>query len=234
MIASEDEQWLALNYPGLVPRGSGVVGTIDFAATYNQELDRFLILSDGVVDDVGGVRLSCRYGIQINERQAKGYSGLPAVHVDGLDMVDDRHFSRIDNSACLCSPLEEKVFLQPFFDFRRFLEQLVIPFLYGQSFFSENHCWPWKEYAHGATGLLESFDDANIVNVDELREFLGTLALDLIAWQHIRAALQRGNVKGHTSCFCPKKDHIRRCHPKALAGLRRLQLLVKELSILPF
>jgi hypothetical protein len=111
------------------------------------------------------------------------------------------------------------------------LEQLVIPFLYGQSFYSKCHRWPWKEYAHNATGLLESFDDLDTANVEELRIFLDMLAADRDSWPHIRAVLQRNEVKGHTPCFCPRRDHIRRCHPKALAGLRRLQQLVKRTSL---
>ena len=98
----------------------------------------------------------------------------------------------------------------------------MIPFLYGQSFYSEHRRWPWKEYAHNATGLLESFDDSNINGEDEVQSFVYLLAGDRDAWPQIRAALQRDVVKGHTACFCPKRDHIRRCHPKALDGLRRL------------
>jgi hypothetical protein len=49
-------------------------------------------------------------------------------------------------------PLEEDDFLDPEFQFRLFLERLVIPFLYGQAFYSANGRWPWIEYDNGELG----------------------------------------------------------------------------------
>jgi hypothetical protein len=233
VISGEDKRWVCDNHPGLVPTTDGVVGTIQFMATYNDALNRFLSLGAGILDDVGGIKLSCKYQIRIAPRDRVIYSSLPALYVDGVELIEDRHFSRIDSSACLCSPLQESEFLCPALDFRRFFEQLVIPFLYGQSFFSDYGRWPWKDYAHGATGLLESFFDENISDQNEIGNFLSTLALDKSAWPLIREALQRDQVKGHTACFCPKHDVIRRCHPRALAGLRRLHSEVRE-RLLPF
>lgn len=191
---------------------------------------RFLILSEGVADVGGGLALSGRFTIRIEERSDKTISELPAVHVEGIEAIADRHFSQKDKSACLCSPFDESEFFQPEFQFRAFLEQLVIPFLYGQVFYSENRHWPWSEYAHGATGLLQAYSE--IAGEARPADCIQRLAQYKDVWPRIRAALQqKPYMKGHTPCFCVKQDQIRRCHPSALRGALRLQHDVRELGM---
>jgi hypothetical protein len=189
-----------------------------------------LILAKDVVDEVGGLALSGRFRIRIEERSDKDISALPAVHVEELETITDRHFGQKDKSACLCSPFEEDEFLEPEFQFRAFLEQLVIPFLYGQIFYSKNRCWPWSEYEHGATGLLQAYSE--IGDQAKAADCIRRLAQYADVWPRIREALQqKPYVKGHTPCFCFKKDQIRRCHPSALRGALRLQHDVRALAI---
>jgi hypothetical protein len=141
----------------------------------------------------------------------------------------DRHFGA-DKSACLCSSLEEDEFLTPELQFRLVLEKLVIPFLYGQLFYSLNQRWPWSEYAHYVTGLLESYgkypDPTKIENLVQM------LMRCQDVWPAIRAALRQKNyIKGHTPCFCSKKDQMRRCHPNALRGIQQLQCDIQARKI---
>jgi hypothetical protein len=230
MLTEGSEQWLREAHPELVQNGNGVAGSLDFRATYNGETHRFLILSEGVVDAVGGLALSGKFRIRVEERSDKAISALPAVHVEEVEATADRHFGQKDKSACLCSPFEEDEFLQPEFQFRAFLEQLVIPFLYGQIFYSENLHWPWQEYEHGATGLLQAYSE--IGNQAKAADCLRRLAQYPDVWPRIREALlQKPYVKGHTPCFCSKKDQIRRCHPSALRGALRLQQDVRALAM---
>jgi hypothetical protein len=230
MLKREDERWLGEAYPGLVYDGEAIAGDITFAATYNSEHNRFLILKEGVADLVGGLALSGCFRVRITGRSDKSISVLPALYVEDLEAIDSRHFSQIDKSACLCSPLEEDEFLKPDLQFIPFLEQLVIPFLYGQVFYSRNRCWPWAEYAHGAAGLLEAYGDAT--EGASAADLLRRLAQDRRAWPRIRTALQqKPYVKGHTLCFCPTPDQIRRCHPRALRGVLRLQRDVRAQAI---
>ena len=137
-LTEENEQWLRSVYPCLAPTATGVAGVLKFRATYNSQERRFLILGDDVTDTVGGLALSGEFRIRIEERSDKTISALPALYVDDVDCTADRHFGQKDKSACLCSPLEEDEFLQPEFRFKDFLERLVIPFLYGQIFYSDN------------------------------------------------------------------------------------------------
>ena len=136
MLSESDEKWLHNNYPALIATGDTVAGTIEFKASYDSQGHRFVILGDQPNEEIGGRVLSGTFQIRIEERTDKSTSQLPALYVEGIDPIADRHFSQSDNSACLCSPFDEREFLQPELQFRSFLERLVIPFLYGQVFYS--------------------------------------------------------------------------------------------------
>ncbi len=229
MLNETAEAWLRRTYPALVSTGDAVSGTIDFKASYNRDTNRFLILSHQVPDQTGGMALSGSFEIRIKKRGDDSTSQLPTLYVQGIDPIPDRHVNPADTSACLCSPLEEREFLQSEFQFKVYLEQLVIPFLYGQLFYSSEGRWPWAEYAHGATGILESYSKLSEQN--RVEECLRQLVRDA-NWPRIRSALQQQPyIKGHSLCFCKKMDQIRRCHPAALEGVRRLQQDLRTLGI---
>jgi hypothetical protein len=228
MLNENVKQWLRERHPALIPAGGAVAGTIEFTASYNRESNRFLILGDGVTKQTGGIALSGAFEIRIEERTDKSVSRLPALHVEGVDATPGRHFNQQDKSACLCSPFDEDEFLQPDLQFRSFIEQLVMPFLYGQMFYSSHGHWPWAEYAHGATGILEAY--CKVCAQNRAEECLQKLRQD-VSWPRIQAALrQRPYIKGHTPCFCSKMDQIRRCHPMALEGALRLQQDLRALE----
>jgi hypothetical protein len=220
MLASEDEDWLRGIYPGLIPQADGVAGVIEFKAAYDNETNLFVIFQDSASCEIAGVALSGKFRIRIGERINKAFSSLPAVFLDDVEATESRHFGQ-DGSACLCSPFEEEAFLQPQFRFRNYFEQLVIPFLYGQVFYDLRGEWPWRQYSHGWTGLFEAYGE---VPGDASAEDCLKLLRQYPSWQKIRdVLLQKPYIKGHTPCFCPKMDQIRRCHPRALHGARRLQ-----------
>jgi hypothetical protein len=229
MLTENDEQWLRNNYAALQSSNGAVSGSITFTASYDRDTNRFFILGDEISDRATAVVLSGSFQIRITERTNKSTSHLPAFYVHGIDPIPARHFGQADKSACLCSPFDEEDFLKPEFQFRTFLEQLVIPFLYGQLFYSSEGRWPWPEYTHGATGILEAY--SKISNTGRATECLRLLAQDM-NWRSISSAFQQQPyIKGHTLCFCAKPDQIKRCHPDALAGIRRLQQDLRALRI---
>lgn len=224
-----DKQWLAQKYPGLAITDEEISGFVEFTATYNREQNSFLILEKDTIDTIGGIKLSGRYKIQIQDKGKRTFSSLPAVYVSGVDHITDRHFNQTDKSGCLCSPLEEGRFLNPEFQFILFFEQLVLPFLYGQVFYTLEKHWPWVDYAHGSTGLLESY--FRMVNPQRAHECIEKLSKSP-DWLRIKSLLnQKSEIKGHTFCFCPSKDQIRRCHHDAWQGIRLLRKDIKDLGI---
>ncbi len=229
MLKKDDEGWLCQAYPGLVPTHTGLAGTIEFNASYDAGSDLFRILGEGVPDEVGGLALAGRFEIRIEERTVKSFSALPALYVEGVEPSSDRHFGG-DKSACLCSSLEEDEFLTPEFESRLFVEKLVVPFLYGQVFYDLHRRWPWSEYSHFATGLLESY--GKFPDPTKIEGFLQTLMQYRNIWPAIRIALlQKDYIKGHIACFCEKKDQIRRCHPAALRAIQQLRCDIEKAKI---
>jgi len=229
MLKLEDEVWLSKAYPGLVPTDTSVAGQIMFEAAYDAQRHLFTILDENTSDDISGLVLAGAFGIRIEERTVKAFSSLPALFVQDIEPTENRHFGG-DKTACLCSSLEEDEFLTPDFQFRGFLERLVIPFLYGQLFFSAEGRWPWSEYAHYATGLLESY--GKFPDPSKAEELIQKIMKYDLSWPAVRSALrQKGYIKGHMACFCSKKDQIRRCHPNALRGIQHLQRDIKARKI---
>jgi len=229
VLSKTDEHWLSEAHPGVHLTDSGVAGEVKFTASYDSESNLFSILDEGLPDDGSGMVLTCKFGIRIESRIETTFSALPALFVEGTESLPDLHFGA-DKSACLCSLLEEDEFLLPEFQFKAFFERLVIPFLYYQAFHSIYGRWPWPEYAHFATGLLESYGKHPVPA--KIPELLRTLVKYRDAWIAIRAALMRPEyVKGHTQCFCSEKDQIRRCHPSALRGVNLLREDIKAAKI---
>jgi len=220
MLNENDDAWLVEAHPGLMRDGDTVEGTITFTAAYHRPSNHFVILADGDVTTNGAVTLAGTFHIRIQKRTDTTDSRLPALYIQGIDPTLQRHFNQRDKSACLCSPFDEDDFLQPEFQFRPYLEQLVVPFLYGQIWHSSRGRWPWPEYAHGATGVLEAY--CTVADPNCARQCLHKLTQDR-TWPNIRSALQRPYIKGHTPCFCLSLNHIRRCHPLALQGALQLQ-----------
>jgi hypothetical protein len=221
-ISDTERRWLQQTHPGVSVEPDGITGTVEISATYNDQTGQFQILYEGAPDETGGLRLVGCFSILLQERTNTATSRLPALFVRDLDPIPDRHFGQLDFSACLCSPFRENEFLDGGLDLIRFFEQLVIPFLYGQLFFSREGRWPWAEYAHGVVGLLEAYLQEN--DPSKAARCLELLVTDLSAWVRIQPLLrQRGKIKGNVSCFCGETGPIGNCHPKALTGMRRLQ-----------
>lgn len=227
MLSDEDAKWLQENYPALKIEDEKISGTIEFTATYNPEKNRFLVIKDDVRDGVGGLRLSGSFPVTITKRAETPYSKLPAVHIDGIDSVPSRHFNQYDKSACLGSPFEEQVFLEPTFNFQKFLEELVVPFLYGQVYFTEHGSWPWFDYEHGGVGLLQS-----VCKVQ--REFDQSLSNELLAYlkQDVRWPLFKDILMlprpSKRACPCGSGNKLRDCHTDVVDGLNQLKISVKE------
>lgn len=229
MVNESDKSWLRDYYPALILNGGGIAGEIRFRASYNTGTNKFRILDDTAPDEPDAITLSGAFQIRIEKRPVGSASRLPALYVEGIEPILDRHFNGGDKSACLCSPFEEDEFLQPEFQFRRFLEQLIIPFLYGQVFYSTEERWPWTEYAHGGTGLLEAY--SLIRDETRAEECLRQLSQDLY-WPLIQTVLlQESDAMRHGRCFCGASKDAIKCHPRALEGALLLQQDLRKRGI---
>jgi hypothetical protein len=229
-MTDADRDWPAKEYPGLEIADDLIRGRIKFIATYNETTRRFVIVRSGRRPARDGLTLTGEFDVRIEGQNTESATQLPLVFIDGPDKIADRHFNQTDFSACLCNPLESDDYLLPEFNFLRFLEELVIPFLYGQVYFDSHEIWPWPDYSHGAAGLLEAYFRNN--DPQKAAECIARLSEDRSAWRGIRdALLQKKEIKGHLPCFCTKHDKFRRCHPEALKGLKQLRIDVRSAGI---
>jgi hypothetical protein len=232
LVSASDLDWLGDRYPTLkLTATGGVAGPVDFSATYNRQQNMFQILYLGDEDIVGGLPLAGTFNISIEERQKDqdSPSRLPALRITGIIKNAHRHVS-LDNSACLCSPFAERDFYTPYFAFRSYFEQLIIPFLYGQSYYQTEKGWPWDDYSHGTLGVLEAYKQAG--DRADAEECLLQLRRDTVTWPRVRAVLtQHRAISDSTPCICKWHHRMARCHLSALRGLQQLRLDLRSMHV---
>ena len=220
ILSEEDIKWLKTEFPHLKISSEEIFGELKFTATYNHEKNRFLRLKEGVEDGVGGICLDGKFIISIRPSHSLSFSSLPGLFLANIQkQLPDQHINQ-DLSACLCSPLTEDEFLLPNFQFIRYFEQLVIPFLYAQLFYTKENYWPWPDLSHGSLGLLESYLDSTDKN--KARKCLQKLTRIFSEWFFIRKFLMESNP--HMTCLCPGKKLMQICHIRAWQGLVQLKL----------
>jgi hypothetical protein len=191
-------------------------------------------------DDQSCWRIRDQYDVSIRFEPGE-FSSMPQVQECGgrLDQIvrDKRLKSKTDlhmnpgGAACLCVKFEEGKRLPNGFNVPDFFQNLVIPFFYAQSYFARSGVWPWGEYGHGCVGYLEAFaENEDSPTIEVVQECLEVLRKYLGDWPQFKAQLQlRGNLKIHEfQCFCGSGRKVRKCHPKAFYGLRKLKVHVES------
>lgn len=227
VLTKDDQDWLREKYPDLtITDKSGVVvvaGMFSFDAIYNDQ------------------RIADSYEVRI-DLKSSALSELPRVRETksrikqvakdkNIDLADLHTY--MDGTACLCvKPAELQYFPDKFY-FQKFMEELVVPFFFAQSFFEKNGSWPWEAYGHGGLGWLEWYFDQGVVSSSTTLEFLENLHFEH-DWKRIRRALTRkGGVKNHRACLCGSTKSYKNCHQKAFNGLQKLFIYFKTLGIKP-
>ena len=118
------------------------------------------------------------------------------------------------------------------FSIARYLERLVIPFLYGQSFYDIHGKWPWDEYAHGPAGIFQSYYRSG-ETIEHAKSCLEKLKLDKKNWPRVEAVLLgKEKLARPSKCFCLTPGKLRKCHPDARLGILKLQDTLKSASII--
>jgi hypothetical protein len=225
-LTDEDIKWVQTKYPGLAVTwedGNQVLsGEFHFDAIHQDE------------------RISDVYDVRI-ELQVGPYSDLPQVYETGSrikKVSEDRSIPLADlhayedGSVCLCVKLAEPGYFPDGFSFQIFIEELVVPFFYAQSFFEEHNRWPWEAYSHGTFGWLEWYYDQDETSEAITNDFIEKLKSTNF-WEVIESELSRNRVlKGHHECICGSRNRYRKCHQKVFGGLWRLQGDIKRFGLL--
>lgn len=125
------------------------------------------------------------------------------------------------NTACLCAKQEEKTKFPPGSNLVTFIDNLVIPYLFGLSYFEKHSKWaPWGEYSHGGLGILECHAEyPNDITEQDIREVAKTLRADE-NWKEYSKQLRKPS--GAKFCICGSRKPFSQCHRLAWQGLERL------------
>jgi hypothetical protein len=221
MFSEQDQLWLAGRYPGLKATADKVEGTIDLKAAFQLDTNKFQIIYPGDSNVVGGCELTGSFKVTMQARSSGTMLRVPALTIDGYPSDKDRHIDH-DGIACLCSPFVEGEYMSPDLDGRRFMEELVVPFLYGQLSYERHASWPWVDYSHGFAGLVESY--APVQSKEELLKRLPFFMFYRFDWQRLQLLIsQRRDPRASTPCVCGSRRRIAHCHKRALNGILALR-----------
>jgi len=231
MITESEVEWLALHCPNLVVNEGRTEVCGDFAlrAAYDDATESFVWLLDPQSTAAGQV-LFDTYKILIQRRDDSFELPRLIIDIDDQKKIIDRHFFP-NGAACLCGAIEKREFLVTGFSFLEYLERLVVPFIYQQTYYDKFHEWPWGEYAHGPAGVFQSYAKSNKTQND-IAACLYELRRDKTNWSRISAVLSGNERVTETSkCFCLTPKQIRRCHPDAWFAMVKLRSDIRRLQV---
>jgi hypothetical protein len=147
----------------------------------------------------------------------------------GIEDHRDLHRNPGTGTACLCVKQEEKNRFPKGANLPHFVEQLVVPYLFGLSHFDEHGKWPWPDYSHGALGIVEYYADAADAPSDEsIGSTLDFLKQD-ISWRELRRQIRKPSAM--RMCVCGSRKPISRCHRSVWAGITKLNGDMQKLSL---
>jgi len=167
-----------------------VSGNLSFLAHYN------------------GISIEDEYTVEITVPE--GYPQiLPTAKEIGGRIPKDFH-TYPDKTLCLGSPIETKMKFRNRETLLGFVEDLLIPFLYGYSYREKCGEMPYGELSHGMNGIVEAYKGLFQIDDDlAVMAFLKILADD--------------NYRGHISCPCGSNVKLRNCHGNIIRELKHYQ-----------
>lgn len=243
-ITEKDRKWVEVYFPCLAFQGDSplsLIGILKFDAIYDSEEGQFIV-NPGERVDYHGERIQDSYEVEVIFK-ASEFSSLPQVYERGgrIDRVaQERRIKRVDlhinpnGAACLCLKTKEKEHLPNGFCLPDYIQNLVIPFFYEQSYYEKHSRWPWGEYSHGDLGYLEGYgENTASASVESVAECITLLKKYKKQWDKYRELLstRKRKLKGHHLCFCGSALKIKKCHPKVMVGLWKLKTDIESLRL---
>jgi hypothetical protein len=123
-----------------------------------------------------------------------------------------------NGAICLCPKPEEKRRFPGKVDLPKFIQELVIPYFYALHQFEKTGKWAWGQYSHGCLGIMEYYSEHGNNGDSRLLEDCIT-ALGVAPGTKLNKNAQ---FNGHERCFCGSGKKFKKCHNKALAGLKAM------------
>lgn len=122
-----------------------------------------------------------------------------------------RTFHKLEGDLlCLGAPTELRIRLMMSPTLLTFVERVVIPYLFGHTYFQAHGVMPFDELAHGNEGLLQHFAD-----------LFGASSREA-TMEFVRAASLRRRSANKLVCPCGRRRRLGRCHNRKVNRLRGL------------
>lgn len=131
---------------------------------------------------------------------------LPQAKELGNQIDSDYEHRYTDGTLCLAVPIEERRVFAQQPTLLGFVDRLIVPYLYGYSFFKMYGYHPFDEAEHGYEGVLRHYMDFL-----ELKNEVAALRVICFLFEH--------GYRGHHDCPCGSGLIVRKCHGPALREL---------------
>ena len=128
---------------------------------------------------------------------------LPIARETGRAIKDSYEHAYPSGELCLCVPIKERLIFHEAPNLLGFVNNLVIPFLYGYRYWEKHRVHPFGEQHHGSAGIVQYYVDA----FDLQRE---SEAVEIICF------LSKYGYDGHRQCPCGSGLLVKKCHGKRL------------------
>lgn len=130
-------------------------------------------------------------------------SEIPIVReMEGrIESSADYHNNKENNGFCLGVPgeIHKKIHGNP--TVKYFISEIVIPFLYANTFREKYKKYPWPTREHYSKGLLKYYqNEFDLKDENITKNFL------------LNLAYLKNNAKGHIQCPCGSGTRFRNCH----------------------
>jgi len=146
----------------------------------------------------------------------------------GIASVADLH-QNPDGTACLCVKQDEANRFPEGAGLAHFIEELVVPYLFGLSHFNDKGKWPWPDYSHGVLGIAEYYGD--IVDAPAPQTIATTL--DLLkadpVWREFSRQIRKPSAMRR--CMCGSRKPIFRCHKRVWIAVQKLNSDIHGLGL---
>lgn len=111
-----------------------------------------------------------------------------------------------DGELCLATEDEIKLTLGENFTLNQWIDNFVIPYFFGYSYFEKYGVMPFGERSHGARGIKEFYKDFFGVDTEK----------KAISFLKFISSFKNYKYKGHHICPCGSGKRIRDCHKDIL------------------
>jgi hypothetical protein len=159
-----------------------------------------------VADGPGGNRISDEYHVRLTVPR-RFPAGIPNVWETAGRIPPDYHKLN-DGTLCLGAPTTIQLLVYRHPSLLGFVEQCLIPYLYGRSYYEMHGTMPFGELDHGAKGLRQ-----------DLAALFGTSDHRAVH-AFVRLAGMKRRLANKQPCPCASGQRIGRCHHRTINRLR--------------